>query len=87
MVVYEGPSYSPGDDVCVYRVKAEVTGNPEPKVEFSKDDSLGAWRPLRAQVNLTRENPSYILTATATNTHGTATDAITLNWGGRNSRC
>ncbi len=81
LVVYEGPSYSPGDDICFYRVKAEVSGNPDPRVEFSKDDSHGNWGPLRAQVNLTRSNPSYTLTATATNSHGTATDSITLNWG------
>ncbi len=81
LVVYEGPSYSPGDDICFYRVKAEIGGDPQPRVEFSKDDSRGAWGPLRAQVNLTRQNPTYTLRAEATNKHGTVEDTLTLNWG------
>lgn len=81
LVIYEGPSYSPEDDICFYRIQAEVTGDPEPRVEFSKDDSMGAWGTNKTQINLTRNNPTYTLTATATNSHGIATDSLTLKWG------
>jgi hypothetical protein len=79
--VYEGPLYSEAGDVCYYRVKAVVTGNPQPEVNFSKDDSLGWLGPLRAQVNLKRNEGSYTLTATAENNLGKASDNLTLSWG------
>ena len=41
--IYEGPIYSSSDNVCYYRIKAIVTGNPTPSVVFSRDDSGGAW--------------------------------------------
>ncbi|MCL5072240.1 MAG: hypothetical protein M1308_15315 [Actinobacteria bacterium] len=79
--IFEGPTYSAGDDICYYRVKAIVTGDPVPAVSFSKDDSAGVWGPLKAQVNLTRNSPNYTLTAIAKNSAGQAMDSITLNWG------
>lgn len=79
--IYEGPLYSEADDVCYYRVEAIVTGNPIPTVKFSKDDSLGSLGQNRAQVNLSRGDEPYTLTATATNSEGTATDSITISWG------
>jgi len=79
--IYEGPIYSSADDVCYYRIKAIVTGNPTPAVVFSKDDSGGAWGSKKAQVNLSDPAETYILTATATNSEGSATDSIDLSWG------
>jgi hypothetical protein len=79
--VYEGPKYSPEDDVTYYRIKAEVTGNPSPQVSFSKDDSKGAWGPLKVQVNL-KEGQTYKLNATASNSEGEKTDEILLGWDG-----
>ena len=79
--IYEGPTYSAGDDICYYRIKATVTGDPEPTVSFSKDDSGGVWGPLKTQINLTRNTPSYTLTAMATNSAGQAMNSITLSWG------
>jgi hypothetical protein len=79
--IFEGPTYSAGDDICYYRVKATVTGNPAPSVSFSKDDSGGVWGSLKTQINLTRNSPNYTLTAKATNSAGQAMDSITLNWG------
>ncbi len=79
--VYEGPVYSPEDDVVYYRVKADITGNPFPQVSFSKDDSEGAWGPLKVQVNL-KEGQTYNLTATASNSEGEKTDEILLGWDG-----
>jgi hypothetical protein len=79
--VFEGPAYSAGEDICYYRIKAIVTGDPAPVVSFSKDDSAGAWGPLNTQINLTRNTPSYTLTATARNSAGQALGSITLNWG------
>ena len=78
--IYEGPAYSAADDVCYYRVKAIVTGKPSPNVIFSKDDSNGAWGPMKVQINISRGNP-YTLTAKAKNAAGEATDSIYLEWG------
>ena len=79
--IYEGPTYSAADDVCYYRVKAVITGKPSPTIEFSRDDSHGAWGSKKAQVNLTRDVPTYTLNVSATNSEGEATDSIELNWG------
>jgi hypothetical protein len=79
--IYEGPTYSAPEDICYYRVKATVTGSPAPKVTFSKDDSNGAWGSKKVQVNLTKSNPSYTLTAKAKNSAGESTASLTLNWG------
>lgn len=79
--IYIGPEYSSADNVCYYRVKANVTGNPTPTISFNKDDSLGAWGNDRAQVNLNSPSDTFVLEATATNSQGTATDSITLLWG------
>ena len=79
--IFEGPTYSAGDDICYYRVKATVTGDPAPTVSFSKDDSGGVWGSLKTQINLKRNTPNYTLTAMATNSAGQAMNSITLNWG------
>jgi len=79
--IYEGPTYSAGDDICYYRVKVIVTGDPAPAVSFSKDDSGGVWGPLKTQINLKRNTPNYTLTAMATNSAGQAMNSITLTWG------
>jgi len=79
--IYEGPTYSPADNICYYRVKATATGNPSPDVDWSRDDSGGAWGTKKAQVNIASPDETYKLTATATNTEGTATDYIVIPWG------
>ena len=79
--IFEGPTYSAGDDICYYRIKATVTGDPAPTVSFSKDDSGGVWGPLKTQINLKRNSPNYTLTAKATNSAGQAMNSITLSWG------
>jgi len=78
--VYEGPSYSTNGNVCYYRVKATVKGNPSPNITFSKDDSNGSLGKDKTQVNLTKTSPSYTLTSTAKNSAGQASDSLTLNW-------
>jgi len=77
--IYEGPT--PADGICYYRVKVIVTGKPGPTVEFSKDDSYGAWGSKKVQVNLNDPSETYTLTATATNSEGSDTDSIELSWG------
>ncbi|MHB8278563.1 MAG: hypothetical protein ACYDIA_13035 [Candidatus Humimicrobiaceae bacterium] len=77
--IFEGPIYSAGDDICYYRVKATVTGNPAPDVYFSKDDSSGAWGKNKAQVNL-KNGERYDLVVTAVNSVGTVTKHIDLIW-------
>jgi hypothetical protein len=79
--IIEGPTYSASDDVCYYRIKANVSGNPTPDIEFSKDDSNGAWGQFVAQVNLEDPSDTYNLTVTATNSEGTATDSMNIIWG------
>lgn len=78
--IYEGPLYSKSDDICYYRIIADVSGEPFPEITFSKDDSLGSLGPGKAQVNLTRDNQSFTLGAVANNSEGKATDSIILNW-------
>jgi len=79
--IYEGPTYSQADDVCFSRIEAVVTGDPAPTVEFSKDDSGGAFGSKKVQINLTKNNQSYTLTAKAKNSAGEASASINLNWG------
>ncbi|MES0342096.1 MAG: hypothetical protein ABUK08_07265, partial [Candidatus Humimicrobiaceae bacterium] len=78
--IYEGPLYSKSDDICYYRIIADVSGEPFPEVIFSKDDSLGSLGPDKVQINIHRDSTSYTLSATAKNSEGTASDSITLMW-------
>lgn len=78
--IVEGPTFSQaGDNVCYYRVKAHITGNPYPAISFNKDDSKGAWGKNIAQVNLYKSGESFTLEATVTNSQGTASDSIILS--------
>jgi hypothetical protein len=77
--IYEGPTLE--GSICYSRVRATVTGSPNPTISFSKDDSGGFWLPKKVQVNLNNPGDTYTLTATATNSEGSATDSITLIWG------
>lgn len=79
--IYEGPTYAEAGGICYYRVEAVVTGNPTPTVEFSRDDSLGAWGSKKVQVNLYNPNETYTLSATAINSEGEAKGNIILRWG------
>ena len=79
LAVYVGPTYSAAGGICYYRIEASVTGSPT--VSFSKDDSGGARGSKKTQINLSDPGDTYILTATATNSEGSATDSITLVWG------
>jgi hypothetical protein len=79
--IYEGPTYSAAGNICYYRVQAKVKGKPAPTVTFSKDDSGGAWGSKKVQVNLNDPSDTYTLTATATNSEGSAEDSIELSWG------
>lgn len=78
--IIAGPTFSEADNVCYYRVKAEVTGDPDPEITFSKDDSGGAWGSDTVQINL-KDGASYTLKATATNSEDSATVSISLPWG------
>jgi len=77
LAVYAGPTLD--GSICYYRVEATVTGSPS--VSFSKDDSGGAWGSKKVQINLNDPTDTYTLTATATNSEGSATDSIALSWG------
>ena len=78
--IYEGPTYSPTDNVCYYRIKAIITGNPYPEIAFSKDDSGGVWGADRVQINI-HAGESYTLVAVAKSSGIVASDSILLSWG------
>lgn len=73
--VFEGPTKA--GDLYFVRVKAIVTGNPTPVIEFSRDDSKGAWGENIAQVNL-YPYAGYLLKAIATNSEGSFSTNILL---------
>ncbi|MEI7616574.1 MAG: hypothetical protein WCJ54_07660 [Actinomycetota bacterium] len=77
LAIYEGPNYSPADDIYYFRIEATVTGSPKPVITWSKDDSSSAWGNKKAQINL---NPgqTYTLIATAKNSVGIASANIVL---------
>ncbi len=80
LAIYEGPL--PIESVCVYRIEATVTGSPTPSsVSWSKDDSLGSFGNKKAQVNINNPGDTYTLTATVSNSEGSDTASIDLNWG------
>lgn len=78
--IYEGPLYSEPDDICFYRIEAVLEGFNDPvKIDFSKDDSNGAWGENKVQVNLER-GQKYTLTATVTDGEHTDEATIELEW-------
>jgi len=80
LFISEGPILS-SNGVCYYKVTAEVTGSPAPSISFSRDDSNGAWGQKTVQINIYDPNQNITVSATATNSAGSATDTITLSWG------
>jgi len=83
LAIIEGPISTEGGNICYYRVKATVTGDPAPTIIFSKDDSNGSFGSNVAQVNLS-QGESYTLTASASNDAGTVSDSIKLEWANTN---
>ena len=80
LVISEGPVYTSDLD-CYYIVKAEVTGDPEPTVKFSADESGGSFGALKAMITLNKDtDPEYTLSATATNSEGKDSAEITLKF-------
>jgi hypothetical protein len=80
LIIVAGPTYSEADEACYYIVKAKVTGDPDPAITFSKDNSGGALGSDSTKINL-KDGVSYTLKATATNSEGSATASIYLPWG------
>jgi hypothetical protein len=74
-----GPEYAQDNQVCYWRIRATVSGNPIPEIKFSKDDSNGSWGSNIAQVNLT-EGQSYTLICDVKNLEGSVSSSLTLNW-------
>jgi hypothetical protein len=77
--VYQNATLETG--VCYWRIRAVVTGEPAPEIEWNKDDSLGFFGDKIAQVNLNDPGETFTLTATATNSEGAVTDSMDLSWG------
>jgi lipoprotein-anchoring transpeptidase ErfK/SrfK len=77
--VISGPEYAQENQVCFYRVRANVIGEPFPQIKFNKDDSNSAWGLNVAQVNLA-QGQSFTLVCEAANSQGSAAAEISLNW-------
>ena len=77
--VISGPEYAQENQVCFYRVKANVIGEPFPELKFNKDDSNSAWGLNVAQVNLT-QGQSFTIVCEAANSQGSAAAEINLGW-------
>ena len=77
LAVYAGPVFSSADGIYYYRVEATVTGDAPVTVSFSRDDSHGAWGVRKVQVNLS-PGQVYTLTASASNSTGSAAASVTL---------
>ena len=54
---YEGPTLE--GSVCYWRIKAVVTGDPAPDIDWNRDDSLGSFGDNIAQVNLNDPSDNY----------------------------
>ena len=78
--IIEGPVILEDSSLCYYRIKATAKGSPRPKINFSKDDSSGAWGENIVQINLAPDE-TYELTVKASNSSGQANASATLNWG------
>jgi len=76
--IYQNATLEGG--VCYWRVRAVVTGDPIPEIDWNRDDSLGSFGDAIAQVNLNDSGETFTLVATASNSEGTATDSIDLSW-------
>ncbi len=59
-------------------VEAVVTGNPEPKVTFSRDDSSGGMGKYKALINMA-PNSEFTVSATAVNSEGSASSQINIS--------
>ena len=77
--VISGPEYAQENQVCFYRVRANVIGEPFPELKFNKDDSNSAWGLNVAQVNLT-QGQSFTIVCEAANSQGSAAAEINLGW-------
>jgi len=79
LLILDGP-VSLGDEKVSYTIQAQVTGNPEPRVEFSgvsQDRIISTGTPNVVKIDL-NQNETLNLTATATNNIGSATASINL---------
>jgi heat shock protein HslJ len=79
--VYKGPLYEEEDGTCYYEIMAKVTGEPEPDINWSRDDSGGNLGNDRARIILQDKDDVYMLEATASNSGGTAKASIEIKWG------
>jgi len=80
--VYEGPDYSPADDVCYYRIEAIISGTPAPSLSWNHTDaSMGSFGPNKIQINLNDPSEIVNLTATVTNSAGSGSDDLVISWG------
>ena len=77
--VYEGPTLE--GSICYWKVKAVITGDPTPDIDWNKDNSLGSLGNTIARINLYDPSETYTLIATATNSEGSDEASIDLSWG------
>ena len=77
--VFFGPEYAQDNNICYFRVRAHLTGDPFPAVKFNRDDSNGAWGTNVAQINLAK-GESFEIVCIAENSAGSASSALNLHW-------
>lgn len=77
--ISSGPTRDAEDNLCIYKVKATVTGNPEPEVSFSRNDNSGSSSTNETTINL-YNGEEYTLSARAENSEGTDETSIVLKW-------
>ena len=78
--IYDGPVSFSGDK-CLYIVEAITTGDPEPSIDFNRDDAPGEFGPDKSTIIFNNPQDEFILEATAKNSAGTARDSIHLTYG------
>ena len=76
-LILKGP-FESGGNQNTFIVEAVVTGNPEPKVTFSRDDSAGGMGKNKAMINMAPAS-EFTVSATATNSEGSASSQINIS--------
>lgn len=73
----QGPLYYPEEEHFVFTVEAHVSGNPQPEIIFSRDDSMGTLGPSQALIYLS-DGETFNLMVEATNSLGKTSESIDL---------
>jgi hypothetical protein len=76
-LILKGP-FESGGNQNTFIVEAVVTGNPQPTVTFSRDDSAGGMGKYKAMINMAPAS-EFTVSATATNSEGSASSQVNIS--------